>query len=65
MTPCWHRSAFALYKQQDIDTLNLLSKQASLAINTLAAKKANEIKIRHDADAGSHTDSGGHADADD
>ena len=37
-------NAFALYKQQAIDTLNLLSKQASLAINTEAAEKANEIK---------------------
>jgi hypothetical protein len=37
-------NAFALYKQQAIDALNLLSKQASLAINTEAAEKANEIK---------------------
>ena len=37
-------NAFALYKQQAIDVLNLLSKQASLAINTEAAEKANEIK---------------------
>jgi hypothetical protein len=37
-------NAFALYKQQAIDMLNLLSKQASLAINTEAAEKANEIK---------------------
>src|ERR1700688_4244738 len=37
-------NAFALYKQQAIDTLNLLSKQASLVINTEAAEKANEIK---------------------
>jgi hypothetical protein len=36
--------AFALYKQQAIDALNQLSKQASLAINTEAAQKANEIK---------------------
>jgi hypothetical protein len=37
-------NAFALYKQQAIDTLNQLSKQASLFINTEAAEKANEIK---------------------
>jgi hypothetical protein len=37
-------NAFALYKQQAIDTLNQLSKQASLVINTEAAEKANEIK---------------------
>jgi len=37
-------NAFALYKQQAIDALNQLSKQASLAINTEAAEKANEIK---------------------
>jgi hypothetical protein len=37
-------NAFALYKQQAIDALNQLSKQASLAINTEAAQKANEIK---------------------
>jgi hypothetical protein len=37
-------NAFALYKQQAIDTLNLLSKQASLAINTEAAEKANEVR---------------------
>lgn len=37
-------NAFALYKQQAIDALNLLSKQASLAINTEAAEKANEVK---------------------
>ena len=37
-------NAFALYKQQAIDMLNLLSKQASLAINTEAAEKANEVK---------------------
>ena len=37
-------NAFALYKQQAIDALNVLSKQASLAINTEAAEKANEIK---------------------
>ena len=38
------RNAFALYKQQAIDALNQLSKQASRAINTEAAEKANEIK---------------------
>jgi hypothetical protein len=37
-------NAFALYKQQAIDALNQLSKQASLVINTEAAEKANEIK---------------------
>jgi hypothetical protein len=37
-------NAFALYKQQAIDALNLLSKQASAVINTEAAEKANEIK---------------------
>src|SRR5271165_7041182 len=37
-------NAFALYKQLAIDALNQLSKQASLAINTEAAEKANEIK---------------------
>jgi hypothetical protein len=39
-------NAFALYKQQAIDTLNLLSKQASLSINTEAAETANEVKYR-------------------
>ena len=38
------RNAFALYKQQAIDALNALSKQASLVINTEAATQANEIK---------------------
>jgi hypothetical protein len=37
-------SSFALYKQQAIDALNELSKQASTAINTEAAAKSNEIK---------------------
>src|SRR5580692_6270402 len=37
-------NAFALYKQQAIDALNLSRKQASLAINIEAAEKANEIK---------------------
>jgi hypothetical protein len=37
-------NAFALYKQQAIDMLNLLSKQASLAINTETAEKAIELK---------------------
>jgi hypothetical protein len=36
--------SFALYKQQAIDALNELSKQASRAINTEAAAKANEVK---------------------
>ena len=36
--------SFALYKQQAIDALNELSKQASRAINTEAAAKANEAK---------------------
>src|SRR5271165_812033 len=37
-------SSFALYKQQAIDALNELSKQASTAINTEAAAKSNEVK---------------------
>jgi hypothetical protein len=36
--------SFALYKQQAIDALNELSKQASRAINIEAAAKANEVK---------------------
>ena len=38
------RNAFSLYKQQAIDALNELSKQASLVINTEAATEASEIK---------------------
>jgi len=38
------RNSFSLYKQQAIDALNELSKQASLEINTEAASEANEIK---------------------
>jgi hypothetical protein len=37
-------NSFALYKQQAIDALNKLSKQASMAINTEAAAKSNEVK---------------------
>lgn len=38
------RNSFSLYKQQAIDALNELSKQASREINTEAAAEANEIK---------------------
>jgi hypothetical protein len=38
------RKSFSLYKQQAIDALNKLSKQASLEINTEAANEANQIK---------------------